>query len=97
MWLPIAQDWGRNQRAIGYHPCNRQVIQHVKYKYACQACEDTIKTAQGQKLPIPKSIATAGLLAHVSVSKFKDHLPLYRQENIFRRMGVDIARNTLSL
>ena len=83
MWLPIAQDWGRNQRAIGYHPCNRQVIQHVKYKYACQACEDTIKTAQGQKLPIPKSIATAGLLAHVSVSKFKDHLPLYRQENIF--------------
>jgi len=78
-------------------PATVQVIQHVKYKYACQACEDTIKTAKGQKLPIPKSIATAGLLAHVSVSKFKDHLPLYRQENIFRRMGVDIARNTLSL
>jgi transposase len=78
-------------------PATIQVVQHVKYKYACHACEDTIKTALGPKLPIPKSIATPGVLAHVSVSKFKDHLPLYRQENIFRRMGVDIARNTLSL
>jgi transposase len=78
-------------------PAKVQIIQHIKYKYACKGCEETIKTAPGPKLPIPKSIASAGLLAHVSVSKFKDHLPLYRQENIFRRMGVDIARNTLSL
>jgi transposase len=78
-------------------PAKIQVIQHIKYKHACKGCFDTIKTAPGPKLPIPKSIASPGLLAHVSVSKFKDHLPLYRQESIFQRMGVDIARNTLSL
>jgi transposase len=46
--------------------------------------------------PIPKSIASPGLLAHIAISKFGDHLPLYRQESILQRMGVDIARNTLS-
>ena len=76
-------------------PAKVQVLEHVKLKYACKACEETIKTAS-PKQPIPKSIASAGLLAHVLVSKFKDHLPLYRQESIFQRMGVDIARNTLA-
>jgi transposase len=78
-------------------PATVQVIQHIKYKYACPGCEATIKTSPGPKWPLPKSIASPGLLAHVIVSKFKDHLPLYRQENIFQRMGVDIPRNTLSL
>jgi transposase len=77
-------------------PAKAQVIEHVKYKYACKSCEDTIKTASMPKQPIPKSIATPGLLAHVLVSKYKEHLPLYRQEQIFQRMKVDIARNTLS-
>jgi transposase len=78
-------------------PAKVQVIQHIKYKYACKRCQETIKVAKGPQHPIAKSIASPGLLAHVAVSKFKDHLPLYRQENIFQRMGVDIARNTLSL
>ena len=78
-------------------PAKIQVIQHIRYKYACKGCEETIKTAAGPQSTIPKSIASPGLLAHICVSKFKDHLPLYRQENIFRRMGVDIPRNTLSL
>jgi len=77
-------------------PAKVQVIEHVRLKYACKACEETIATAAAPKLPIPKSIATPGTLAHVLVSKYKDHLPLYRQESIFQRMGVDIARNTLS-
>jgi len=77
-------------------PAKVQVIEHVKIKYACKACEETIKTARAPKQPIPKSIASAGLLAHVMVAKYKDHLPLYRQERIFQRMGVDIARNTLA-
>jgi transposase len=77
-------------------PAKVQVIQHVRYKYACKACEGTIKTAQGPKHPIPKSIASPGLLAHIAVSKFCDHLPLYRMESVLKRMGVDIARNTLS-
>lgn len=78
-------------------PAKVQVIQHVKYKYACKHCEETIATAKGPRLPIPKSIASPGLLAHIAVSKFKDHLPLYRMETIFRRMGIELARNTTSL
>lgn len=77
-------------------PAKIRVIENIKYKYACKGCEDTIKTATPPMAPIPKSIATPGLLSHVLIAKFKDHLPLYRQENIFNRMGVDIARNTLS-
>ena len=77
-------------------PAKVQVIEHVRLKYACKSCEETIITAAAPRLPIPKSIATPGTLAHVLVSKYKDHLPLYRQESIFQRMGVDVARNTLS-
>lgn len=78
-------------------PARVQVIQHVRYKYACKSCEQTIKTAQGPCMPIPKSMASPGLLAHLAVSKFKDHLPLYRQEAIFKRMGIELARNTTAL
>lgn len=77
-------------------PAKVQVIEHIKLKYACKSCEETIKTAKATKQPIPQSIASPGLLAHVATAKYKDHLPLYRQESIFKRMGVDIARNTLS-
>lgn len=77
-------------------PASIQIIEHVNYKYACKSCENTIKTALTPKQPIPRSIASPGLLAYVITSKYKDHLPLYRQESIFQRMGVDIVRNTLA-
>jgi len=48
------------------------------------------------KLAIPKSIATPSLLAHVATSKYVDGLPLYRQEKIFQRLGVDVSRATLA-
>lgn len=73
------------------------VIEHIKMKYACKACQETIKTAKMPPLPIPRSIAASGLLSHVLVSKFQDHLPLFRQEQILKRVGVDIPRATLSL
>lgn len=73
------------------------VIEHVKKKYACKTCEETIKTAKMPPLPIPRSIAASGLLSHVLISKFQDHLPLFRQEQILKRVGVDIPRSTLSL
>lgn len=82
---------------LDYIPAKVQVIEHIKLKYACKHCHDTIKTSPMPKQPIPKSIASPGLLAHVLVSKYKDHLPLYRQEAIFQRLGIDIARHTLSL
>ena len=77
-------------------PATVQVIETIHYKYACKTCEGHVKAALVPKQPIPGSIATSGLLAYVLVSKFKDHLPLYRQESIFKRMGVDVPRNTLS-
>ena len=77
-------------------PAKIQIIEHINLKYACKACLDTIKTALTPKQPIPRSIASSGLLAYVLTSKYKDHLPLYRQESIFQRMGVDIVRNTLA-
>lgn len=78
-------------------PAKIHVIAHIKKKYACKKCEDTIKTAKMPIQPIPRSIASPGLLSHVLVSKFEDHLPLYRQEQMLRRIGVDIPRATLCL
>lgn len=78
-------------------PAKIYVIEHIQKKYACKQCEDTIKTSPKPKAPIPRSIAASGLLSHVLVSKFQDHLPLFRQEQILRRIGVDIPRATLSL
>lgn len=78
-------------------PAQIYVIEHIRKKYACRSCEETIKTAPMPKAPIPRSIAAAGLLSHVIVSKYSDHLPLYRQEKILKRIGVDIPRATLCL
>lgn len=78
-------------------PAKIYVIEHIRKKYACRNCEETIKTAPMPTQPIPRSIAASGLLSHVLVSKFQDHLPLFRQEQILRRIGVDIPRATLSL
>jgi hypothetical protein len=72
------------------------VLVHIREKWACKGCQDTIKTAKLPKHPIPKSMASPGLLAHVVVCKYEDHLPLYRQENILQRIGIDIPRSTLS-
>jgi transposase len=77
-------------------PMKVYIIEHIRKKYACRGCEETIKQAPMPKQPIPKSIAAPGLLAHTLVSKFEDHLPLYRQEHILQRVGVDISRATLS-
>jgi transposase len=81
---------------LDYIPAKVTVIEHVRKKYACKKCEETMITAKLPKQPIPKSIATPGLLAHIAISKYDDHLPLYRQEEILQRHGVDIPRMTLS-
>ena len=81
---------------LDFVPATIQVIAHHHLKYACKGCEDTLKQAKHPAQPIPKSIATAGLLANILVAKFVDHLPLYRQEKQFQRVGVDIPRSTLS-
>ena len=76
-------------------PAKIRVIRHIRRKYACD-CGYCIKTAPLPAQPIPKSMASPGLLAHITVSKYQDALPLYRQETILQRIGVDIPRATLA-
>jgi len=76
-------------------PAKIQVIRHIRKQYACD-CGQCIQTAPLPAQPIPKSLASPGLLAHITVSKYTDALPLYRQETILQRIGVDIPRATLA-
>jgi len=76
-------------------PAKIRVLRHIRKKYACD-CGQCIKTAALPAQPIPKSMASPGLLAHIAVSKYQDALPLYRQETILQRIGVDIPRATLA-
>ena len=76
-------------------PAKIQVIRHIRKKYAC-TCGQCIKTAPLPAQPIPKSMASPGLLAHIAVSKYQDALPLYRQETILQRIGVELPRATLA-
>ncbi len=76
-------------------PAQIRVIWHIRKQYAC-SCGQCIRTAALPAQPIPKSLASPGLLAHVTVSKYQDALPLYRQETILQRIGVDIPRATLA-
>ncbi|MFB3078671.1 MAG: IS66 family transposase, partial [Lysobacterales bacterium] len=76
-------------------PAKIQVIRHIRKQYACD-CGQCIKTAALPPQPIPKSLASPGLLAHITVSKYQDALPLYRQETILRRIGVELPRATLA-
>ena len=82
-------------------PAKVQVIRHIRYKYACKGCEGvespapTVLIAPPPAQLIPKSMATAGRLAHIVVSKFEDALPFHRQSKQFARMGIDLPRATL--
>lgn len=76
-------------------PAKIQVVRHIRKQYACR-CGQCIKTAALPPQPIPKSLASPGLLAHITVSKYQDALPLYRQETILSRIGVELPRATLA-
>ena len=65
-------------------------------RYKCPYCEDKIITASKDPSPIEKSIASPSLLAYVAISKFEDSLPLYRQEQIFKRFNVEVNRSSMS-
>jgi transposase len=80
---------------LDYIPAQIKVIKHVRKKYGCRGCETGVITAQKPSDFLPKSLAAPGLLAHVILSKYEDHLPLYRQERMWQRIGVDIPRSTL--
>lgn len=79
---------------LDYVPAQIKVIEHIRPKYTCRACE-TIKSAPKPEQPLPKSMASSNLIAEVVIQKYAYHLPLYRQSKIFAQNGIDIADNTL--
>lgn len=81
---------------LEFIPAKLRVLRHVRPKYACPTCRMGIHTAPLPPQPIPKSLASPTLLAHVAVSKYADGLPLYRQETMFQRLGIDLPRSSLA-
>lgn len=80
---------------LEYVPASFKVIRHVRPKLGCTCC-DCIVQAPAVSRPITPGLAGPGLLAHVMVAKFCDHLPLYRQSQIYAREGVELERSTLA-
>ena len=80
---------------LDYVPGKIVVLRHIYPKYACSGCKDGVTAAQPVPNPIARCLAAPGLLAFVVVSKFSDHLPLYRQQDVFSRHGIFLARSTL--
>ena len=80
---------------LDYVPGKIVVLRHVYPKYACSCCKDGVTAVQPVPNPIARCLAAPGLLAFVVVSKFSEHLPLYRQQDIFARHGIVLARSTL--
>jgi transposase len=80
---------------LEYEPASFVVIETVRAKYACGHCHEGVVEAPAPPQAVEKSLAAEGLLAHVVVSKYVDHLPLHRLAGIFARQGVELSRTTL--
>lgn len=87
---PIGQDVSE---VLDYTPGSFKVIRHIRPKFACSQCH-TIAQEAAPSRPINRCLAGAGLLAQVLVSKYCDHIPLYRQNQIYARAGVHVERST---
>jgi transposase len=96
-------DCGHTRTKIGeevseqleYVPSSLFIIQHARFRYACRACQEHVALADKPPQPIDKGLPGPGLLAQTITSKYSDHLPLYRLEDIFARHGVELSRATL--
>jgi transposase len=96
-------DCGRLRVKIGeetseqleYVPSSLHIIVHARIRYACRACQEHVAIADKPPQPIDKGLPGPGLLAQTITSKYSDHLPLYRLEDIFARHGVALSRATL--
>jgi transposase len=88
----IAED---RSEMLDYAPAQLRVQLIRRPRYGCRACEGAVVQAPAPERPIDGGMATEALLAHVLVNKYADHLPLYRQSQIFARQGVELDRSTL--
>ncbi len=82
-------------RQLDIVPMSFKVIVHQRIKYACKSCQEQVSIASKPPQPIEKGIPAPGLCAYVTLSKFGDHQPLYREEDLFNRIGWTIRRSTL--
>jgi len=80
---------------LDYEPGQFSVERHIRSKWACKGCETVVQAPVAPHV-IDKGIPTTNLLAHVLISKYADHLPLYRQQQIYARAGVELSRSTLA-
>jgi transposase len=80
---------------LEYVPEHFKVVRHVRPKLSCADCQRIVQ-ASAPSRPIARGLAGPGLLAHVLVAKYADHLPLYRQAQIYARQGIDLDRSTLA-
>jgi transposase len=94
----VCPDCGVALRRIGedvaevleYVPEHFKVVRHVRPKLSCPSCQRIVQ-ADAPSRPIARGLAGSGLLAHVLVAKYADHLPLYRQAEIYARQGIDLV------
>jgi transposase len=80
---------------LEYVPASLIVIQHVRPKYACRDCAANVVIGERLPEPIEKGLPGPGLMAHIITNKYADHLPLYRQEGILLRHGIELSRSTM--
>lgn len=103
--LLACPDCGKQRQPYGTKPASYQLdvlrtvfelLKHVEFKYSCTNCRGNVISANKPYQPIDKGLPAPGLVAYTGVGKFDWHLPLYRQERIFRAMGVPISRASMS-
>jgi transposase len=101
--LLVCGSCGQTKHSIGEETCHRLdyrpasliLVEVARVKHACSCEQDGVVIASVPDAPVDKGLAGPGLLAHVAVSKYADHLPLHRLEEIFLRQGVHITRSTM--
>jgi transposase len=92
----MRQEIGREtSEQLEFIPASFKIIEHLRLKYACRHCEEHVAIASKPPQPIEKGLPGPGLLAHTVLSKYGDHTPLYRQEDIAARHGILLRRSTL--
>jgi transposase len=77
-------------------PAKAKVKKIIRFIYGCPCCDESIKTPPPPLTILPKSMASASLVAYIVIAKYMDGLPLYRQETIFIRIGVELTRQSMA-
>lgn len=76
-------------------PASVKIVRHVEKRMICREC-DTMVAGEMPTLPIERGKPGPGLLAHIMIAKFDDHIPLYRLSEMYDRLGIDISRSVMA-